>query len=100
MKFREFQAQLEAQGCVFHAPLKNFIKVRRETPAGRLTVKTGYPRANFNVDVREVKRVRRILKLDEGHGYDSGAFYEDDLEAVVDSFVNTYRQLLDRLALT
>lgn len=100
LKFRDFRAQLESQGCVFVPPNKNFVKVYRRTGGGEFSARMGYPRANFNVGVQEVKRVRKLLKLDETHGYDSGAFYEDDLGAVVDGFVNTYRQVLDRLALT
>ncbi len=100
MMFRDFKAQLESQGCEFGNPGKNFIKVFRTTPDGTYSVRLGYPKANFEVDVRSVKRVRSTLRLDEAHGFDSGAFYEDSLEGVVDEFVNTYRQVLDRLAST
>lgn len=100
MMFKTFRAQMETQGCWFGAPNRNFIKVYRQTPEGELSAKMGYPRANFHVGVQEVKRVRGLLRLDETHGVDSGAFYENDLDAVVDVFVNTYRQVLDRLALT
>ncbi|WP_144589426.1 type II toxin-antitoxin system death-on-curing family toxin [Brevibacterium casei] len=98
--FLELKAQLEAQGCEFGAPDRNYIKVYRETKDGRLSVKTGYPKANFEVGIKEIKRIRKYLLLDELHGIDSSAFYDDDVEAVVDRFVNTYRQVLDRLALT
>nr|WP_197425786.1 type II toxin-antitoxin system death-on-curing family toxin [Microbacterium hominis] len=100
MMFQELRAQLESQGCEFAAPGRNYIKVYRQTREGRFSARLGYPRANFNVGVRDVKRVRRQLRFDELHGIDSGAFYDDDVEAVVDHFVNTYRQVLDRLALT
>lgn len=100
MKFQELRAQLEAQGCEFSAPDRNFIKVYRQTAEGKFSAKMGYPRANFNVGVQDVKRVRKQLRFDETHGIDSGAFYESDVVAVVDHFVNTYRQVLDRLALT
>lgn len=100
MIFQELRAQLETQGCEFGAPDRNFIKVYRQTPEGRFSAKLGYPRSNFDVGVRDVKRVRNQLRLAEIHGMDSGAFYEDDVEAVVDHFVNTYRHVLDRLALT
>lgn len=100
MMFQELRAQLESQGCEFAAPDRNYIKVYRQTPEGRFSARLGYPRANFSVGVHDVKRVRRQLRFDELHGIDSGAFYDDDVEAVVDHFVNTYRQVLDRLALT
>lgn len=97
MLFTELRIQLIEQGCEFDKHDQNYIKIQRETTEGRLTVRTGYPRANFTVGVGEVKRIRRSLRLDEQHGVDSGTFY-DDLEAVVDHFVNTHRQVLDRLA--
>lgn len=99
MEFKDLRAQLEAQGCEFAAPDKNYIKVYRQTPEGRFSAKLGYPKANFTVGVQDVKRVRHALHFSEAHGVDSSAFY-DDVEAVVDHFVNTYRQVLDRLALT
>lgn len=98
MQFREFRTQLEALGCEFDKPDNNYIKVRRSTGGGVYTAKMGYPKADFNVGVRDVKRVRQQLKLDEIHGVDSAAFYE--LESAVDGFVNKYRNLLDRLAET
>lgn len=67
----------------------HFIKVYRQTSEGRFSAKLGYPRSNFNVGVQDVKCVRNQLRLVEIHGMDSGAFYEDDVEAVVDHFVNT-----------
>ena len=100
LKFKEFKSQLEGLGCEFEKPKNNFIKVRRSVGGATYTAKLGYPRPDFNVGVADVKRVRANLRLDESHGYDSGAFYEDDLEAVVDKFVNEHRLVLERLALT
>lgn len=98
MRFKEFKPQLEDLGCEFGKPDANFIKIYRSTPDGRLSVTIGYPKADYEIPVDQIKRVRRALKLDEVHGYDSGSFY--DLESSVDAFVNRYRQLLDRLAET
>lgn len=99
MEFKELKRQLVDQGCAFDKHSGNYIKIHRKTPSGGLSVKTGYPKASFTVGVGEVKRIRRALQLDEQHGVDSGAFY-GDLDAVVDHFVNTHRQVLDRLAET
>jgi prophage maintenance system killer protein len=96
-KFPEFRKMLEEQGCVFDKPKNNFIKVIRITPIGRKSTRMGYPKRDFNVGVSDVKRVRRNLELDDEHGVDSGAFY-DDLDAIVDNFVNTHRRALDLLA--
>lgn len=92
MDFKDLRALLEELGCEFQNPEANFIKIRR----GAHMVKTGYPRANFEVGVSEVKRVRRSLHLDEIHGVDSAGFYA--LETKVDEIVNNYRNLMKRLA--
>ena len=92
MTFKELRELLEEQGCEFGKPSANFIKINR----GKAMVKTGYPKANFEIAVNEVKRIRRALELDDFHGVDSAAFY--DLEAQVDHFVNHYRNLMVRLA--
>ncbi|MBN8712342.1 MAG: type II toxin-antitoxin system death-on-curing family toxin [Xanthomonadales bacterium] len=92
MDFKELRTILEALGCEFDKHDQNFIKIRN----GGYMVKTGYPRANFEVQVGEMKRIRRSLHLDEIHGVDSAGFYS--LEEKVDGFVNTYRNLMKRLA--
>ena len=92
IQFKELCAVLEELGCQFDRPEGNFIKIKR---AGHV-VKTGRPRADFQVQVGEVKRIRRALKLDEVHGIDSAGFYS--LDEKVDKFVNVYRNLMKRLA--
>jgi len=93
MEFKELRQTLEALGCTFDRPEKNFIKIRHGTHGN---VKTGFPRANFEIAVSEIKRIRKGLRLDEVHGIDSTGFYS--LEGKVDDFVNTYRNLMKRLA--
>jgi death-on-curing protein len=92
MEFKELRAVLEEFGCTFEKPEANFIKIRR----GSHMVKTGYPRANFEIPVNEIKRMRRKLHLDEVHGVDSAGFYA--LDSKVDEIVNGYRNLMKRLA--
>lgn len=92
MTFKELKEQLEEFGCTFDKPDANYVKIHRN----EWMVKTGYPKANFEVGVGEVKKIRRSLKLDEVNGVDSAGFY--DLEQTVDSFVNYYRNLMKRLA--
>lgn len=91
-EFVDLRSVLEELGCKFDKPDRNYIKIRR---IGRVA-KTGYPKANFTVPVQEVKRIRRVLQLDEIHGIDSAGFY--DLDEKVDGFVNTYRNLMKWLA--
>ncbi|MGH8060679.1 MAG: type II toxin-antitoxin system death-on-curing family toxin [Pseudoxanthomonas sp.] len=92
MQFKELKEQLEAFGCEFDKPDSNFVKIHH----GQWMVKTGYPRAGFEVQVMEVKRIRRALRLDEAQGIDSAVFY--NLDQTVDKFVNKYRDLMRRLA--
>jgi death-on-curing protein len=92
IRFSELKELLEGLGCLFEEPSKNFIKIR----CGKHMIRTGYPRANFDVPVSEVKKIRRNLHLDETHGTDSAGFY--DLRGQVDKFVNQYRNLMKRLA--
>lgn len=90
--FCDLRKILEDLGCTFDKHDKNFIKIKN----GTHMVKTGYPRANFEVQVGELKRIRKGLHLDEIHGVDSAGFY--NFEDKVEGFVNTYRNLMKRLA--
>lgn len=87
--FPELRKLLQAQGCEFAAPRRNFIKISR----GSKTVKIGYPRESHTVPVQEIKRIRRILELDE---LGSSEFY--NLDVSVDEFVHEYSEVLERLA--
>jgi len=93
MEFKELRELLEELGCMFEKPEANFVKIRN----GSHMVKTGYPRANFEVAVGEIKRIRRSLHLDEVHGVDSAGFYA--LDSKVDEIVNNYRNLMKRLSM-
>jgi len=92
IRFKVLRSILEDFGCVFEHPDKNYIKIRR----GSRSVTIGYPRADWDVAVKEVKKIRRHLHLAELDGVDSSGFY--DFHGRVDSFVNKYRTLLRRLA--
>lgn len=92
MDFKDLRELLEEFGCEFEKPDSNFIKIRN----GIHMVKTGYPRANFEIAVNEIKRIRKALHLDEVHGVDSAGFYA--LDSKVDEIVNNYRNLMKRLA--
>lgn len=92
MRFSELKEILAELDCTFDKPGNNYIKIRREG----YSVKIGYPRHDFELDAKEVKRVRRALRVDEIHGLDSAGFY--NLEGAVDEFVNKYRNLMRRLA--
>ncbi|EPR44477.1 death-on-curing family protein [Desulfovibrio sp. X2] len=92
ISFPQLRAILEDMGCTFDAPYKNFIKIKK----GGLSVKTGYPRPNFELSISEIKRIRRGLHLDELHGTDTSGFY--NLGGQVDIFINKYRNLMKWLA--
>lgn len=92
LTFSDMRAVLEELGCTFGEHNKNYIKIK----CGNYTTRTGYPRANFDVPVQEIKKIRKHLHLDELHGTDSAGFY--DLRGQVDRFVNQHRNLMKRLA--
>ena len=92
MTFRELKPLLEAEGCAFDSPQKNFIKIRR----GPLSFRMGFPRHDFDVESGTIKKLRRTLQLTEADGTDSAAFY--DMGGQVEGFVNRYRALMRRLA--
>jgi death-on-curing protein len=73
--------------------------IRRETrierkPIGRI----GYRNDGEAVSLKTLKELRRMCKLTEEDGVDTGAFY--DGAEVIDVFVNRYRTVLRRLAKT
>ena len=92
MEFPELKNILENFGCTFESPFRNFIKIRRD----KYSVSTGYPKRKFDVSIKEIKRIRRLLHLSEVDGVDSSGFY--NYETRVTSFVNKYRNLMRRLA--
>lgn len=99
VKFSTLKSQLIQLGCEFKPPRNNFVKISRRTESGTRSTKIGYPRSTFDVGLQDIKKIRHDLQLDDTHGIDSAAFYED-MDAVVDKFINQHRQVLDRLALT
>lgn len=56
----------------------------------------GYRDEGTLVSIKDIKKVRELCELDEEHGIDSSAFY--DQAAIIDSFINKYRRTLRRLA--
>jgi death-on-curing protein len=92
LEFSRLREILKEFGCEFEKHKDNFIKIKR----GGLSVKTGYPKQKFDVDVKEIKRIRDALHLTEIYGTDSSGFY--NMDSRVDSFVNKYRNLMKRLA--
>jgi len=92
MRFTELKSTLEALGCTFDGPDKNYVKIHR----GSASVSLGYPKQDYDVAVNEIKRVRKHLSLDAGHGVDARGFY--DFESSVDRFVEKHTELMKRLA--
>ena len=91
-KFSEIKSILENFGCTFEQPKFNFIKIHRDN----YSVTIGYPKAEFDVSVSVIKKIRKQLHLAEIDGVDSSGFY--NYEKGVTSFVNIHRNLLKRLA--
>ena len=95
-RFRDFRHSLKL-GCAFDAPSNNYVKIRREVDGRQLSVRTGYPNDHFVVPLGESRKIRRVLKLDEEHGFDAGSIY-DLAGSFGKAFVLRYQGLIDRLA--
>jgi len=108
LTYREFRRLLENFGFYLENPDGNYIDVvrheerlvgfmrKRVQRVSKRVANIGWPGEHEVVGVGEIKRIRRLLRLTESEGVDSGAFY--DRHAVIDEFVNRYRTLLRRLA--
>ena len=62
-----------------------------------LRVQTYYGDEGREIEKNTVNRIRHDLELDDLHGIDSGAFYEND-PASLSEFIIRYRKTLRRLA--
>lgn len=104
--YKQLRKILSRFGYELDDPYGNAIKVYRfveEKPLFRSprTVRQhiatiGYPRESAVVTVQNIKIIRKICKLLEEDGVDSDAFYGDG--AVIDTFINQHRKILQRLA--
>jgi len=56
----------------------------------------GYRDEGTFLSLKDLKLVRKLCRLTEDYGVDSNAFY--DQEAIIDSFINRYRNALKRLS--
>lgn len=105
---RELRRILRRFGLELENPNSNMMDVVRyeETKGkwlfgrpGRRAVRIcriGWHHEGGPVSQRDVRQLRRLAELDEEHGVDAKAFYDD--EAVADAFINQYRKVLTRLA--
>ena len=108
ISYRELRRILPRFGYALEHPNNNAIElVKREIEVRGLFRKTEvvvekrinsipYPGDNRFVTLQVLKQVRRLCRLTADDGVDSLAFYDN--EAVVDSFINQYRGVLNRLA--
>lgn len=79
----------------YETKTKGFIN-RQPVKVSKKIGNIGWPGESREVGISEIKRIREICRLTEDDGVDSDAFYFSDV--VIDSFVNRYRKLLNRLA--
>jgi death-on-curing protein len=106
--YRELRRILNRFGYLLVRPKGNSIEIvrpveetqglfRRRTAIVEKHIDTiGWSGEDREMAISDVKKVRRICRLREEDGIDSNAFYDET--AVIDSFVNSYRTLLRRLA--
>ncbi len=103
--FRKLRQILGKHGCTFdHSRTGSNMKITRVIKPKKLfsrqiilTTNISYGREGREVARTTVNKVRADLQLDEEHGIDSAAFYED-LPCPVDEFIVKYRKTLNRLA--
>lgn len=113
LPFRRLRQILTRYGCVFEFPngVGNRINIYRSIRRARqglsklfgstkiVTLKTQIAYRNEGADVQKntVSKIRYDLKLDEDHGVDSSAFY-DEAAVSAGAFISRYRTTLRRLA--
>jgi death-on-curing protein len=104
--YKQLRKILSHYGYELDDPDSNRIKILhivREKPlfrperTVRIHIATiGYPREGGILSLENIKFVRRVCKLREEDGVDSDAFYADG--AIIDTFINQHRKILQRLA--
>jgi death-on-curing family protein len=109
LPWRRLRRILSQYGCEFEFPsgAGNRINISRtvERPGGLfrrprshvLRVQTYYGDEGREIEKNTVNKIRHDLELDDLHGIDSGAFYEND-PASLSEFIIKYRKTLRRLA--
>lgn len=110
IKWRHLRRLLASRGCVCNEVTGggNRIDISRQVVRAKRGLfgrdKVHVLRSNLanvsdgrEIDLGVLKRIRRELELDEGHGIDAGAFY-DDAPTSPSEFIVGYQQTLRRLA--
>lgn len=108
MKWVRVKRILAAHGCTLdNATVGNRLNITRTVPkrtkmlnrpANRILRTQVYCAGDGTEAVRNtMAKIRADLWLDEDHGYDSVAFY-DNKDAALDEFIATYQRTLKRLA--
>lgn len=106
LSFRKLRQILSHYGCEFnHSANGCNVKISREIKHGFLRLKKGkilssnvaYGNEGRDLSRVTINMVRQELELDEQHGIDSAAFY-DDVPGIIDGFIMKYRKILLRLS--
>jgi hypothetical protein len=106
--YRQLRGLLASHGFVLANPKNNTIGVYREVEVRRVPIvgkrrnklkhiyTIGYPAEGKIMGLNDIKKVRRVCKLDEASGCDSESFYEGADR--IEPFINEYRTVLRRLS--
>lgn len=110
LSWRRLRRILSAYGCTFETPIAggNRINILRTVQIPKsffhrkardqvLHTQCSYGDEGREADSGTVKKIRHDLQLDDDHGYDSRAFYDNDQMSPGD-FIIRYRKTLKRLA--
>lgn len=103
LQWRHLKKVLSSHGCRFEDASKGRITIVRPVRRGRffggqklLKSRPAYADDGRDADPGTVHKIRRDLRLDEEHGFDSDVFYRG--RPVIDEFIAKYRKTLIRLA--
>jgi death-on-curing protein len=106
--YRELRRILSSFGYELEDHNKNMIRIvryvivkkgffiKKEIKERKPIENIPWPGENRLVNINEIKRIRKICNLEEQDGVDSDSFY--NYTSIVDSFINKYRKVLNRLA--
>ena len=92
MKWRELRTLLSSYGCNFEDRRGNKIKISREEHFCHF----GARNLGDEIDRKDITFIRKRLKLDEAHGFDSDIFHAG--KKPISDFIMKYRHTLERLA--
>lgn len=92
IKAHDLRSILSAYGCEFEVLSGNRMNINR----GEYSTQIYYQSEGYEYPRNAIHKVRKDVRLDEEHGYDSEIFY--NAGSRIPGFINKYRKTLNKLA--